>query len=120
LKKLTIAEADQEAFVLSLALGTLKAIRVGVWPTDAGIWTLSRPCFREPLETIGLPQEVLNIFEGADELSAIEKLLGRKAVDQQIDKWIEILCSRLALLSDKSWYANWDECLVATQKAEQQ
>jgi hypothetical protein len=109
MKKLNIAEADQEAFVLSLALGTLKAIRIGAWPTDAGIWTLSRPRFREPLETIGLPPEVLDIFEGADELSALEQLRGRRAVDELIDKWIETLCSRLAVLSEKSWYAYWDD-----------
>jgi hypothetical protein len=49
---LGIAQADQEAFVLCLALGTLEAMRREDWPLDAGIWTLARPIFWQPLTEV--------------------------------------------------------------------
>lgn len=56
---LLVAASDREAFALCLALGTLEAVRSGDWPTEAGIWTIARPVFREPLETEGIPEDVL-------------------------------------------------------------
>lgn len=96
---------NEEAFFLCLALGTLTAIRSGIWPPDAGIWSLALPAFRESIEPMNLNKEILDIFEGADELSAIEKLLGRQVLDQQIDTWIQTISSRLSELRVKSWSA---------------
>ena len=37
--------SEREALVLCLTLGTLEAMRGGLWPLEAGIWTLGRPIF---------------------------------------------------------------------------
>ncbi|MCI0704078.1 MAG: hypothetical protein L0241_23715 [Planctomycetia bacterium] len=106
---LEVAASDLEAFALCLALGTLEAIRCGTWPAEAGIWTLARPNFSARLEQTGVPSEVLAIFRGADELSALEQLPGREEVEVQISKWIAILHSRLAALPEQSWHARWSD-----------
>ena len=48
-----VPEADLDGFTTTLVLGTIEAMRSGSWPLEAGIWTLGRPAFREPLERAG-------------------------------------------------------------------
>jgi hypothetical protein len=104
---LQVASADQEAFALCLALGTLEAIRSGAWPTEAGAWTLGRPIFRGKLEALGMPGEVLDVFRSVDELSALEALAGNEAVEKRLREWTSLLRARLASLPERSWYARW-------------
>jgi hypothetical protein len=106
---LKVASADREAFALCLALGTLEAMRSGAWPLDAGIGTLARPVFYEPLEATNIPDEVLAVFRGADELSALASLAGRATAERKLDEWIAVLKSRLSTLPDRSWYARWSK-----------
>jgi len=77
-----------EAFTGTLLLGTLEAMRAGQWPLDAGIWTLGRPKFRDPLERAGLPERLLQVLGEADELSALAELAGRPAADARLDQLI--------------------------------
>jgi hypothetical protein len=102
-----VGENDLEAFSLCLILGTLDAMRSGAWPTKAGIWTLGRPIFREPLAAAGIAKEVMEELEAADELSAIEGLCGRPAAEEALDRMIAVVRSRLAALPDRTWYAFW-------------
>ena len=106
---LIVASSDCEAFALCLALGTLEAIRSGAWPVEAGTWTIARPAFREPLITAGIPAEVMAVFSGADELSALMALAGRDAVERRLADWMAVIRTRLAVLSEPSWYARWSE-----------
>ena len=80
-------------------------MRSGVWPLEAGVWTLGRPAFWEPLRRAGVPEEVIDIFRGADELDALEKLSGRAAAEKVLDRMLGIIRSRLEVLPDKSWRA---------------
>jgi hypothetical protein len=109
MRRLQVAVADREAFALCLALGTLEAIRSEAWTTEAGIWTLSRPVFREELDSIGMPEEVLDVFRSADELSLLEQLAGREAVEQKLQVWVSVLQARLATLPERCWYARWED-----------
>lgn len=104
---LEINKPDCEAFSLCLALGTLEAMRSGVWPMEAGIWTLGRPVFWRPLKAMGIPKSVLRVFRAADEIDAMELLGGRDAAEKWISEFIDILKTRLAELPDRSWYARW-------------
>jgi len=106
---LEVAAADREAFVLCLALGTLEAMRGGTWPLEAGIWTLSRPVFLQPVASSGVAPEVVAELEGADELEALARLSGRPAADAKLDRMIAAVRSRLSALNERSWYARWSE-----------
>jgi hypothetical protein len=105
--KIEIGEADREAFALCLALGTLEAIRSNAWPVEAAIWTIARPCFVEPLQDSGIPEAVLNVLRNADELGAIQKLVGADELQKTLVEWISLLRARLAELPERSWHARW-------------
>jgi hypothetical protein len=102
---LEVASTDRDALVLCLALGTLEAMRSGVWPLEAGVWTLGRPAFWEPLKRAGIPEEVVNIFQAADELDALEQLSGRAAAENLLDRMSGIIRSHLEALPKKGWRA---------------
>lgn len=104
---LEVAAADREAFVLCLALGTLEAMRSGAWPLEAGIWTLGRPAFLQPLERGSVAAEVVAELEAADELEALSSLCGRPAADAKLDRMIAAVRSRLSALNDRPWSARW-------------
>lgn len=108
-RNLKVASSDCEALALCLALGTLEAIRSGAWPVEATTWTIARPAFRIPLIAAGIPDEVLAVFSGADELSALATLAGRDAVEERIADMMAVIRKRLAMLSEPSWYARWSE-----------
>ena len=97
-----------ESFVGALLLGTLEAMRAGHWPLDAGIWTLGRPKFREPLERSNLPNSLLQVLHVADELSALEALAGRPAVDARLDQLIIDVRSQLESRACQFW----DACVL--------
>ena len=104
---LEIGKADREAFALCLALGTLEAMRNGDWPLEAGIWTLGRPVFWESLT--GVDNKVVEVFQSADELSALAKLAGYPAAEEALDHMIAVVRARLSSLTEKSWYARWSD-----------
>ena len=104
---LEVGKADREAFALCLALGTLEAMRSGIWPLKAGIWTLGRPGFWEPMTEID--DKALVVFQSADELQALAKLAGPLAAEAALDRMIAAVRSRLSALPEKSWYALWSE-----------
>jgi hypothetical protein len=110
---LEIDSADRDALVLCLALGTLEAMRSGVWPLEAGIWTLGRPRFWEPLKRGGVPEEVLDVLQAADELDALEGLSGRAAAEALLDRMLGVIRSHLEALPEKSWRARWPDHGVA-------
>ena len=104
---LTVAQEDREAFVLCLALGTLEAMRGRAWPLEAGIWTLGRPAFWEPLAEVD--DAILKVFQTADELQALAMLVDDSAAGAQLDRMIAVVRARLAALPEKSWYARWSD-----------
>ena len=104
---LEIASTSCDAFVMCLALGTLEAMRSGTWPLEAGIWTLGRPVFWEPLKRAGVSEEILDILQTADELAALEKLGGRAAAEAVLDRMLETIRRHLDALPDKNWRAGW-------------
>jgi len=97
--------SGREAFVLCLTLGTLEAMRGGLWPLEAGIWTLGRPIFWEPLADVD--HVAVKVLQSADELSAIAELCGQPAAEAELDRMIAVVRSRLVALPEKSWYAYW-------------
>ncbi len=105
--QLEVAKADREAFVLCLALGTLEAMRRGDWPLVAGIWTLGRPVFWEAL--VEVDEKVVEVFQSADELSALAELVGYPAAEKELDRMIAVIRARLSSLPEKSWYARWSD-----------
>ena len=104
---LEVSQEGLEAFALCLALGTLEAIRSKAWDPDAGIWTIGRPIFKSLLEKSNFPKNVMDVFEQADELSAIQKSSGMDAYSRCLDQSITVLTERLKELSDQYWYAGW-------------
>ena len=104
---LVIPTAERESFVLCLALGTLEAILADNWSAEAGTWTLARPAFIAPLQQSGIPTDVLDVLSSADELSAIEKFVGKEAVKGRVTEMIAVIRNRLAALPERSWSARW-------------
>lgn len=98
---------DLEAFVACLALGTLEAMRSAAWSSDAGAWTLARPVFWRTLESAGLPTDLLAVLHSADELSALEALGGRAAMEAKLDEMIDVIRGRLRGSSSRMWRAEW-------------
>lgn len=100
---LEVAQDDREALVLCLTLGTLETIRRGDWLLEVGIWTLGRLLFWKPLTEVD--DTIIEVLSSADELSALEELGGRLAAEAALDRMIEVVRSRLFVLSETSWYA---------------
>ena len=72
---LTIENRSVPLLCACLALGTLTAIQAGSLPPEAGIWTLGRPTFWEPLVEAGLvPDDLVEVLQVADELNALQQL----------------------------------------------
>lgn len=105
--QLEVGKSDREAFALCLALGTLEAMRRGDWPLVAGIWTLGRPIFWEAL--VEVDKDVVAVFQSSDELSALAKLAGYPAAEEELDRMIAVVRKRLSALPEKSWYARWSD-----------
>jgi len=100
-----VPEVDLDAFLCTLVLGTLEAMRSGQWPLSAGIWTLARPVFREPLERARVSAELIDVLREADELSALGQLSGGALAASRLDAMIGTVRSRLAANSAPVWRA---------------
>ena len=86
---ITVAEQEQASFFTCLAMGTLYAIKMGVLPPSAGIWTVGRPKISETLADLpATPTELLHTMEVADEFSALSQLAPDK---------LQLLLERLLL-----------------------
>lgn len=98
-----IAKHDLPAFLACLAIGTLDAIRRGVLPAEAGIWTLGAPKIWRQLEsTSPVIQEISDVLQTCDELSAIKKLRP-DSFDAEVAKLIERLQVVLASIQEPVW-----------------
>jgi len=102
---LEVAQSDREALVLCLTLGTLEAMRGRAWPLQAGIWTVGRPIFWQPLAEVD--EQIIKVLQSADELSALAALCGDLAAEEALDRMIAVVRLRLSVLPEKSWYAGW-------------
>ncbi len=107
-RKLLVSEDGFEAFVLSLALGTLETIRSNAWNPDSGIWTIGRPNFKAVMAKLSFPENVKAALEQMDELSAIQDLCGRDAYARHLDESIGVLTQRLKELSERYWCVRFE------------
>ena len=104
---LWIQREDRTAFLACLGLGTLYAIRQGVWPPQAGIWTLGRPNIWLRLkDDPEIADDLVEVFSAGDELSAIQKLIPDK-YDSILDDLISRLETVLASAGEQYWLATW-------------
>lgn len=106
-EQLFVADETFEPFVLCLALGTLEAIRSGIWSAEAGIWTIGRPDFLEKLDELKVSEETINILVQFDELSALEKFSGREDLERELEKIEVSIKKRLRDFPEKYWNARW-------------
>ena len=107
-----VSDDQLDAFLATVILGTLQAMRSGVWSLDAGIWTLGRPIFRAPLEKSRACADLVEILQQADELSALEAMSGRSVAEAEIDKMIANVQRVLAKNSEQFWRV----CVSALQR----
>ena len=106
-EQLLVSDATFEPFVLCLALGTLEAIKSGVWSSEAGIWTIGRPNFLDKLEELKISQETIDILVEFDELNALEKFVGRDDFNDKLLGIEQSIKKRLADFSENFWNARW-------------
>ena len=106
--QLDIATEKLEAFVICLALGTLREMRDGNISYEAGIWTLGRPIFnRIPEIERLLSKKTLKVIHSADEVDVLATLAGVEEANKMLDKMIDTLQKTLKSLDDPCWYAKW-------------
>jgi hypothetical protein len=80
---LHVREEELPSFLACIGIGTLHAILQGAPPTEAGIWSLSRLVVSaSPTMQSLIPAPVLAVYEGADELSAIQSILPEHYKDE--------------------------------------
>jgi hypothetical protein len=105
--KFRISKKNLDSFLACLGLGTLTAIQKGVLPASAGVWTLGLPRVHQPLKDINtLSRDILDVFSGADELSALQKLAPTD-FDNELNKLIEQLQTILAENPEPFWDIDW-------------
>ena len=106
-EQLLVNSETFEPFVLCLALGTLEAIKSGVWSSEAGIWTIGRPNFLDKLEELKVSEETINILVEFDELNALENLVAKDDFDRKLLKVEQNIKKRLEDFSGDFWSAKW-------------
>jgi hypothetical protein len=107
--RLSVTREGVEAFVICVAIGTLRSIERGALTEDAGIWCLGRPVFWEPLAKRGLiSPEVAELLGACDELGAIRELAGEAAKNEAIAAALATLDTRLRAIADPLWRAAWE------------
>ena len=95
------------SFLACLGIGTLQAIRDGTLPADVGIWSLSAPQFCEELSANpSIPQEIVEVFQMSDELSALKELAPDK-FSGEVEKLIHKLYTVLATIEEPAWRLQW-------------
>ena len=107
-EQLLVSDETFEPFVLCLALGTLEAIKSGVWSSEAGIWTIGRPNFLDKLEELKVSEETINILVEFDELNALEKFVSRDDFNEKLSGIERDIKKRLARFSENFWNARWE------------
>ena len=106
-EQLFVSSETFEPFVLCLALGTLEAMKTGIWSSEAGIWTIGRPDFLEKLEELNISEETINVLVQFDELNALEKFGGREDFERELLKIEDVIKKRLEDFSENFWNARW-------------
>jgi hypothetical protein len=106
-EQLYVGSDSFEPFVLCLALGTLEAMKTGIWSSEAGIWTIGRPDFLEKLEELNVSEETINVLVQFDELNALEKFGGREDFERELLKIEDVIKKRLEDFSENFWNARW-------------
>jgi hypothetical protein len=114
-EQLLVSDASFEPFVLCLALGTLEAIKSGVWSSEAGIWTIGRPNFLGKLEELKVSEETINILVEFDELNALEKFVNRDDFDDKLVNIEQNIKKRLENFSKNFWNAKWADEVSETK-----
>ncbi len=107
-EQLLVSDETFEPFVLCLALGTLEAIKSGVWSSEAGIWTIGRPNFLDKLEELKVSQETIDILVEFDELSALEKFVSRDDFREKLLRIERDIKKQLTGFSGNFWNARWE------------
>lgn len=105
----SIPKNDLPVFVACLGVGTLQAIRDGILPLEVGIWTLSSPIFIKSIEDNDISPEVVNVFQTADELSALKELAPEE-FKAQVDLLINRLLQELISNPNPTWSIKWILC----------
>jgi len=105
-EQLLVKSETFEPFVLCLALGTLEAMKSGIWSSEAGIWTIGRPNFIDELEKMNVSEETINLLVQFDELNALEKL-SKKDFERELLIIEQKIKRRLEHFSKAFWYAKW-------------
>lgn len=106
-EQLFVSDDTFEPFVLCLALGTLDAMKAGIWSAEAGIWTIGRPDFLEKLDELKITEETINVLVQFDELSALEKFAGREDFERELEKIEQSIKRRLRDFPETFWNARW-------------
>lgn len=114
-EQLFVTDETFEPFVLCLALGTLEAMKSGVWSSEAGIWTIGRPDFLEKLEELQVSEETINVLVQFDELSALEKFSGTEDFNRELGKIEQKIKQRLEDFSGIYWNARWSHEISKTK-----
>jgi hypothetical protein len=107
-EQLLVSDETFEPFVLCLALGTLEAIKSGVWSSEAGIWTIGRPNFLDKLEELKVSEETINILVEFDELNALEKFVSRDDFNEKLSSIERNIKKRLEEFTENFWNARWE------------
>jgi hypothetical protein len=104
---LLVGKDQLDAFVICLAIGTLQAIKSKTIPASAGIWTLDPPRFWKPLAEHALvSQDVLEVLQTCDELSAIQELIPNQ-FEATIIELLDKLTAELKGIDDPVWRIEW-------------
>lgn len=105
-EQLLVKSETFEPFVLCLALGTLEAMKAGIWSSEAGIWTIGRPNFITELEKMNVSEETINLLVQFDELNALEKL-SKEDFESELLIIEQKIKDRLECFSNDYWSAKW-------------
>ena len=104
---LTIEDRGLPTFLTCLGIGVLHAIQRGILPPQAGVWTLARPAFWEPLEASKvLPPHIISAFQTCDELAALQQV-SPEALEAELAALISKLEDFLQSQSDAGWEVRW-------------
>lgn len=116
--QLHVLNDDLSSVLACLGIGLLWTIRQGVIPPESGIWTLARPQTWVPLQDVELvPQEIIDVFQACDELSAIKKLVPDH-YEEAIDEFIQRLAAVMAPVGTIGWQLSWVHDDVASKPNE--
>lgn len=85
MKRLQIDVQNPSCYVAIWALGLLQAMKAGIIPFEAGIWTFARPKIIQELEPHCI-SELCDLLQTLDELDAMNQLCGTEKTLNYIDE----------------------------------